>query len=181
MPISPYVKNLAEETGKSTEEIQGYWEKAKQYTQDAFNIEDLTDFEEEHYNYTKAVVYQMLGLDEQWNISEFIQSDMSAKDFIEQAVQVSGDFDIPRGGQTHKRTSYQDDPTDEDEEKMSDDYEPKKSSDPEEEKIFAGYANITQDNPPVDEEVESEEPTQEEVEQDEDYQAMLNDDALPNE
>lgn len=111
MPISPYVKKLQKETEKSVEELQEHWNKAKEITEETFGVsqEEFTDRE---YEFAYETTYRILGLDEQFNIAEFIQSDLSAKEFIEQAVQTSGDFSNVggEGGQTNKKKPYKDDP-----------------------------------------------------------------------
>lgn len=182
MPISPYVRNLVRETGKETEEIEECWYKAKRITEDTFGVPE-DEFAEREFEYSRDVVYRMLGLDEAFSISEFIKSDMSAKDFIEQAVQTSGDFDINQGGQTHKRKPYQDEPEEEDEEKIrkfkqdgtgphgqgagpgegkadGSGRKPGSKMSYEEELIFSGHAEINEED-------------------NSDYEEMLDDEALP--
>jgi hypothetical protein len=101
MPTSPYVKKLVKETGEKESDIEEKWNKAKKITEETFGV-DESEFSEREFEYSKEVVYRMMGLDEQWNIGEFMKSDMSAREFIESAVQTSGDFNTPKGGIVNK-------------------------------------------------------------------------------
>lgn len=111
MPTSPYVKRLQKETGKEIEELEKHWSKAKKITEDTFGVEE-DEFTDREFEYAKESVYRMLGLDERFSIAEFIKSDMSAKEFIEQAVQTSGDFSTGEGGYSGKKKPYKDNPDD---------------------------------------------------------------------
>lgn len=194
MPISPYVKRLEKETGKNVEELEKHWSKAKKITEETFGIGE-DEFTEREYEYAKESVYRMLGLDERFSIAEFIKGELSADEFIEQAVQTSGDFKIGDGGQTAKKKPYKDDPdepdkvkefeTEEEERQYKQDgtgphgqgagpgqgkadgtgRKPGSQMSYEEEAIFSGRHG-------------SEKPTEKETE-DETYKEMLNDEALP--
>ena len=80
---SPYVNSLAKETGKSVGEIEKLWNKAKDITSDTFSKSE-DDFGTKEYKYTVGIVKNMLGLDEKiLDPSFFLNSDKSAKEFIE--------------------------------------------------------------------------------------------------
>lgn len=89
---SPYVKKLSQETGKSEKEIEKLWKKAKEIASEEFGkTED--DFGNKEYAYVTGIVKKMLGVDESiLDPSKFLESDYSAKDYIETVV--SGNFSI---------------------------------------------------------------------------------------
>jgi len=90
--ISPYVKKLSRETGKSEKEISDFWEKAKKIASETFGVKE-DDFSTEHYEFAITTVKNMLGLSEEVvNPSNFLQSELSAKDYIETVV--SGSFSV---------------------------------------------------------------------------------------
>ena len=90
---SPYVKQLAKETGKSSEEIEVLWNKAKELSKDSFGTAE-EEWGEKEYSYTVGIVKNMLGINESLSAIKFINSDLSAKEFIEQATVVSADFSL---------------------------------------------------------------------------------------
>jgi hypothetical protein len=80
---SPYVKSLSKETGKPESEIEKLWSKAKDITSDTFNKKEK-DFEDKEYSYTVGIVKNMLGIKEELlDPSKFLNSDLSAREFIE--------------------------------------------------------------------------------------------------
>lgn len=90
--ISPYVKKLSRETGKSEKEISDFWEKAKKITSETFGVRE-DSFDTEHYEFAITTVKNMLGLSEEIvNPVNFLQSDLDAKDYIETVV--SGSFSV---------------------------------------------------------------------------------------
>jgi hypothetical protein len=89
---SPYVKQLAKDTGKSDKEIERLWNKAKEITADTFGKPEK-DWGEREYGYTTGTVKNMLGINEELSAAKFVNSDKSAKEFIEETM-VSGNFNI---------------------------------------------------------------------------------------
>lgn len=89
---SPFVKKLSQETGKSEKEIEKLWKKAKEIASEEFGkTED--DFGNKEYAFVTGAVKKMLGVDESiLDPSKFLESDYSAKDYIETVV--SGNFSI---------------------------------------------------------------------------------------
>lgn len=172
MATSPYVKALQRETGKDLKEIQKHWEKAKESTSEAFGIKE-DEFDKKQFDYAKQMVLESLGVDEKYSVSEFIKSDKSARDFIDEAVQVSSDFD----GQLDTPMINKEEPYEDEEEGVtydknattgpevedeSKEYEFNKGesgvkeTDMEEEKIFSGKIAPEEDAPVVEEEPEPE-------------------------
>jgi len=89
---SPWVKKIAKETDKSEREVEKLWKKAKEITSEEFG-KDEDDFGNKEYAYTTGVVKKMLGVDESLlDPSKFLESEHSAKDYIETVV--SGNFSI---------------------------------------------------------------------------------------
>lgn len=178
--MSPYVKTLAKETGQDEETVQKYWEKAKETASEAFNLQE-SEFDKKHFEYAKKTVLEMLGVDERFNVSEFIKSDKSAKEFIDEAMQTSGDFGIERAV-THKQEPYVDS---EEESEEAEEKEPEESKeyefnnkqsgmvDKEEEKIFAGKYPTTNE---LEEEEPAPAPETDEEEIDEELKEELEDD-----
>jgi len=83
---SPYVKKLARETGKSEREISDFWEKAKKITSETFGVKE-DNFTTEHYEFAITTVKNMLGLSEEIvNPSNFLQSELDAKKYIETVI-----------------------------------------------------------------------------------------------
>ena len=90
---SPYVKKLASETGKSVDEIEKLWDKAKEITADTFGKSE-DDFGTKEYKYTVGIIKNMLGVNEKvLDPSFFLKSGKSAKDFIRETT-VSANFSI---------------------------------------------------------------------------------------
>lgn len=84
--VSPYIKKLVRETGKSEREISQFWEKAKKITSETFGVKE-DDFTTEHYEFAITTVKNMLGLSEEIvNPSNFLQSDLDAKNYIETVI-----------------------------------------------------------------------------------------------
>jgi hypothetical protein len=89
---SVFVKNLSKESGKSEKEIEKLWNKAKEITSETFSKKEK-DFGDKEYKYTVGIVKNMLGMEEsRFDPSMFLESEKSAKQFIETLV--SGTFDI---------------------------------------------------------------------------------------
>ena len=90
--VSPYVKKLATETGKTTREVEALWSKAKAITAENFGKTE-EEFTKKEFQYAYETVRNMLGMDESvLDPSDFLGSEMSAKEFIETLT--SGSFDI---------------------------------------------------------------------------------------
>lgn len=92
---SPFLKKISRETGKSEKELEKYWSQAKEISSDFFGIPEK-DFGEKEYGYASGIVKQMAGIKEHiLDVSYFLDSDKSAKDFVEQeGTVISGEFDI---------------------------------------------------------------------------------------
>lgn len=89
---SPYISKLSKETGKPEREIEKLWKKAKEIASEEFG-KDEDDFGNREYKYTTGVVKKILGVDESiLDPSLFLESEYSAKDYIETVV--SGNFSI---------------------------------------------------------------------------------------
>lgn len=90
---SPYVKKLAQDTGKSVAEIEKLWDKAKEITSDTFGKAEA-DFSSKEYKYTVGIIKNMLGVNENLlNPAVFMKSNKSAKDFIKETT-TSANFSI---------------------------------------------------------------------------------------
>lgn len=90
---SPYVKNLAKETGKSVRDIEKVWKRAKGIASETLGVYE-DDFGAKEYKYTVGIVKNILGVREEIiDPSSFVESDKSAKDFLKE-VMISGGFDI---------------------------------------------------------------------------------------
>ncbi len=90
--VSPYVKKLSRETGKSEKEISGFWDKAKKIAQETFGVKE-DDFTTEHFEFAIETVKNMLGLSEEVvNPANFLQSELNAKEYIETVT--SGSFSV---------------------------------------------------------------------------------------
>ncbi len=89
---SPFLKSLAKEIGKTEKELEQYWNKAKEITAETFGKKE-DDFGTKEYKYITGIVKNMAGVKEEvLDPSKFIESDLSAKEFIETVV--SADFSI---------------------------------------------------------------------------------------
>ncbi len=96
---SPYVKKLARETGKTIDEVEGLWDKAKKIAADHFK-KSITEFGDQEYAYTVGIVKNMSGLDEKvLDVSFFLESDKPAAKFIED-ITISGPLDAQIGKDT---------------------------------------------------------------------------------
>jgi len=91
--MSPFIKQLAEELGKDVKELEKVWMDAKKVTAETFGIEE-EDFSKREIEYTKEVVREALGLKREITVSDFINSDKSAREFLDEAVQSSDSFGI---------------------------------------------------------------------------------------
>ena len=89
---SPYVVKLAKDTGKSIDEIEKFWDRAKQIAAETFGKSE-DDFGKKEYDYAYGTVMNMLGKKEAiLNPEVFLNSGKSAAEFIEEVI--SGDFNI---------------------------------------------------------------------------------------
>lgn len=80
---SPYVVKLAKETGKTEKEVEKLWDKAKEITAETLGTPE-SKFGNKEYAYTTGIVKNMLGIKEDvLNPSKFLESDVSAKEYIE--------------------------------------------------------------------------------------------------
>jgi hypothetical protein len=88
--ISPYIKKLERETGRSEQEIQRAWNEAKKITIETFG-KDEVNFGKVEYRYTQDIVKDLLGINEQKMATiDFLSFEGSSEEFIEEVV--SGDF-----------------------------------------------------------------------------------------
>ena len=88
---NPWLIKLSKETGKPESELESLWNRAKQKAGEQLNV-PLNDFDTKEYKYTVGIVKKMLGLDESINVGSFINSDMTAEQYIETVV--SANFEI---------------------------------------------------------------------------------------
>lgn len=106
---TPFVKKLASETGKSIEDIEKFWDKAKKITADKFSIPE-SKFESEQYAYCVGIVKNMVGVDEDlMDPEKFISSDKNAHEYIEDIMTSSG-FNIGNVTVAKDALSVQSDP-----------------------------------------------------------------------
>lgn len=90
--ISPFVREIARDTGKATREVEDAWARALEMTSEIFGL-DSVDFKDKHYKHAVETTKELLGVVEQViNPLDFLDSEKSAKEFIEQTV--SGNYDI---------------------------------------------------------------------------------------
>lgn len=88
---SPFVKSLAKTSGKSEQEIEALWNKAKQITTETLGVPE-DQFEDKEYAYTVGIVKQMLGVKEEvLDPTAFLTSELSAKEYVE-TVTTSSSF-----------------------------------------------------------------------------------------
>jgi hypothetical protein len=92
---SPYVRQLAKETGESVATVEKMWDKAKEITADTFGKSEGS-WGDREYSYTVGTVKNMLGINEKLNASEFIKSEKGAKEFIEDAMVISAEMGIDK-------------------------------------------------------------------------------------
>jgi hypothetical protein len=80
---SPFLKKIAKETGKSMDELESYWEKAKEITSETFGKKEK-EFGSKEYSYATAIVKNMSGMEEKvLDPSEFLKSDLDSKKYLE--------------------------------------------------------------------------------------------------
>lgn len=136
---SPYIKTLSKETGKSEKEIERVWKKAKEITSEEFGKNE-DDFSKREYSYAMGVVKRMMGIDESIiDPTYFLESDLSAKDYIETII--SGNFSIGnvRKKKTRDEENYDDDIyEDDDEEEIFENNLKKNKDDP----CWDGYVQL---------------------------------------
>ena len=101
--MSPFVKKLAIETGKSEEEVAVVWESSKKLTAETFGIEEK-DFTKREIMYVKEIVRDSLGVRREISLADFMSSDKSARDFIDEVVQSSDSFGINKSLQKRDGT-----------------------------------------------------------------------------
>lgn len=91
--VSPYITKLMNMTGKSENEIEKVWTEAKKITAETLGkTED--QFSKKEYDYAYGIVMNILGRKESvLNPEIFINSEKSAKDFLEEVI--SSDFTFP--------------------------------------------------------------------------------------
>src|SRR4030042_5159618 len=95
---SPYLKTLAKETGKSEDELEKYWDKAKEISSEFFGVPE-SQFGDREYKYATGIIKNELGIKEHiLDVSHFLDSRLSAREFIEQGGVISGDFNIGEPG-----------------------------------------------------------------------------------
>lgn len=113
--VSPYITKLMKLTGKNEHEVEYAWEEAKRVTSETLGkTEDK--FGKTEYDYAFGIVMNLFGKKEAiLNPEIFINSEKSAKDFLEEMI--SGDFNIPEEPITIKN---KDDNKDETEDEKSD-------------------------------------------------------------
>lgn len=90
--MSPYVKKLAEQTGKDENKVAEIWKKAKNQIAQGKGI-TLEDFRKDDFELAEQEAKRALGLDETiLDPSSFLTSEKSAKEYIETVV--SANFSI---------------------------------------------------------------------------------------
>jgi len=118
--MSPFIKELAEELGKTPEELEGVWKEGKKLTAETFGISE-DEFTKREIEYTKEIVREMLGLKREISVSDFINSDKTARDFIDETM-TSGSLGIDRAV-NRKTKPYDDEDEDESEEGCDSDHD----------------------------------------------------------
>ena len=115
--MSPYLKALSRETGKSVKELEPIWRNAKEITSDTFGKREK-DFGSKEYSYARETALSMMGVREELlDVTQFLNSEASAKEYIEQlsgGIQTSSDFDIgnvvpPKDDKKKKKKKKKDD------------------------------------------------------------------------
>ena len=114
---SPFVKKLSVELGKTEEEINEVWVESKKLTAETFGVNEA-DFTQREIMYTEEIVRDAFGLHREITIADFIGSDKSARDFIDEAVQSSDSFNINKS--ITKKKDISDDDDDEKKDKKKD-------------------------------------------------------------
>lgn len=115
--MSPFIRELAEELGKDITEIEKVWKEGKKLTAETFGI-DESDFSKREIEYTKEIVRDILGIQREISVADFITSDKSAREFIDETVQSSDSFGID------KAVKLDTDNDDDEEDKNKDEYIP---------------------------------------------------------
>lgn len=113
--MSPFIKQLAVELGRKEEDVEKVWSDCKKVTADTFGIKE-EDFSKREIEYTKEVVRETLGLRKEITVADFVKSDKSASEFIDEAITVSGQFGIDRAVTKKKKDDEKDEETEEKEE-----------------------------------------------------------------
>jgi hypothetical protein len=103
--MSPFIKQMMEELDQTEEEITQAWTDSKKITADTFGIQE-SEFTAREIAYTKELVRDKFGLKHEISVTDFINSDKSARDFIEEAITTSGQMGIDRAV-THKEEPYE--------------------------------------------------------------------------
>jgi hypothetical protein len=88
---SPYVKKLAQETGREISEIESRWSEAKNLAAESLGKPE-SDFLDEDYKYVVGTLKNMLGIHEGLKVKDFLDSGVNARDFIETVI--SSQFNI---------------------------------------------------------------------------------------
>ncbi|MFW6225416.1 MAG: hypothetical protein ACOC3V_00490 [bacterium] len=118
--MSPYVREIIKETGKSNDEIQELWDKAIELTAESYGV-DRIDFNSDHFNYAKKTVYNLLQKEEYSDaIQKFLDFNSSTKNFIKEYVQSANFSDVLDTAVIHKDDD-KDENDDEDEDENDDD------------------------------------------------------------
>lgn len=148
MNYSPYVKNIAKNVGRDKEEVNELWEKAKKSVAKENRVKE-DNFEEKHFDKARDKVLVYYEKENMFNIAEFMKSDKPARDFVEEAVTVSSNFDFGEGGFIGKQEPYVDKAKeDEEESEKVQDIEgiEKKRQKEEEDAIFSGQYAPEEEN-----------------------------------
>jgi len=116
---SPYIKKLAKETGKSENELEKFWDKAKKIAAEDFGVSE-DNFESKHWKYVTGIVKNMAGVNEKvYSVQEFLESSKSVDEYITELVS-SGDFAKLDKDVVGKKKKKDDEENDDDDEEMSD-------------------------------------------------------------
>ena len=88
---TPYVQQLAKQTGKSVGEIEKLWDKAKKIASEDFGKPE-SQFGSKEYSYVTGIVKKMVGKKEDFiDPAKFLGSPMNAKEFIESVLKADED------------------------------------------------------------------------------------------
>lgn len=124
---SPLLKKLAKETGKKEKELEKYWKQAKEIAADTFG-KDPKDFGNKEFAFVTTTTKRLAGIREAIDINEFLDSDMTADEFLETVV--SSQFPALSKGAIIPPDKEEDDEEDEKKEKKKKDGKPLKKGDP---------------------------------------------------
>ena len=105
---SPFVKKLSIELGKPEEEINQIWVESKKLTAETFGITE-EEFTQREILYTEEIVRDALGVHREITIADFINSEKSAREFIDEAVQSSDSFGIDKSVTKKKKNDEDED------------------------------------------------------------------------